>query len=210
MMVALMLAAGMSWRNRMQRMIPQRADMAERCSRRRKARRHCRGGEGRSVILVAVGANLPDAAGRPPALAAGPGPRRCGRLPGSGWPPCRAGTGPPRCPPRRSPTTSTAWSGWRARWSPWNCSAGSMRSRPRQGACAPPAAPPGRSISTSSTSTAWCGPLRTRCCRTRGRTSRPFVLVPLLDVAPDWVHPGLGMTAAALLAALPPAQVTPM
>jgi len=29
---------------------------------------------------------------------------------------------------------------------------------------------------------------------------RAFVLVPLCDVAPDWMHPGLGQTAAALLA----------
>jgi 2-amino-4-hydroxy-6-hydroxymethyldihydropteridine diphosphokinase len=33
---------------------------------------------------------------------------------------------------------------------------------------------------------------------------REFVLVPLLDVAPDWVHPVLHRPAAALLAALPP------
>lgn len=33
---------------------------------------------------------------------------------------------------------------------------------------------------------------------------RAFVLAPLNDVAPDWVHPVLGKTAAALLAELPP------
>jgi 2-amino-4-hydroxy-6-hydroxymethyldihydropteridine diphosphokinase len=32
---------------------------------------------------------------------------------------------------------------------------------------------------------------------------RAFVLAPLLDVAPDWVHPRLGRTARALLDALP-------
>lgn len=30
---------------------------------------------------------------------------------------------------------------------------------------------------------------------------RPFVLVPLADVAPDWVHPVLNLTVAAMLAA---------
>jgi 2-amino-4-hydroxy-6-hydroxymethyldihydropteridine diphosphokinase len=32
---------------------------------------------------------------------------------------------------------------------------------------------------------------------------RGFVLAPLADVAPEWVHPVLGLTAAALLAGLP-------
>ncbi len=32
---------------------------------------------------------------------------------------------------------------------------------------------------------------------------RAFVLVPLLDVAPNWVHPVLGLTAGALLRDLP-------
>ncbi len=36
---------------------------------------------------------------------------------------------------------------------------------------------------------------------------RAFVLVPLCDVAPDWRHPVLGLTAAPLLAALPAADV---
>lgn len=36
---------------------------------------------------------------------------------------------------------------------------------------------------------------------------RAFVLVPLCDVAPDWQHPVLGLTARALLAALPAAEV---
>lgn len=35
---------------------------------------------------------------------------------------------------------------------------------------------------------------------------RAFVLRPLLDVAPEWVHPRLGLTAAAMLAALPAGQ----
>lgn len=33
---------------------------------------------------------------------------------------------------------------------------------------------------------------------------RAFVLCPLRDVAPDWVHPTLGRTAEQLLAELPP------
>lgn len=36
---------------------------------------------------------------------------------------------------------------------------------------------------------------------------RAFVLAPLVDVAPGWVHPVLGRTAAELLAALPPQQI---
>ncbi len=33
---------------------------------------------------------------------------------------------------------------------------------------------------------------------------RAFVLAPLIDLAPGWVHPRLGRTAESLLAALPP------
>jgi 2-amino-4-hydroxy-6-hydroxymethyldihydropteridine diphosphokinase len=39
---------------------------------------------------------------------------------------------------------------------------------------------------------------------------RAFVLAPLLDVAPDWVHPALRQPAAALLAGLPPQGVRPL
>ena len=35
---------------------------------------------------------------------------------------------------------------------------------------------------------------------------RAFVLVPLADVAPDWVHPRLGLTVRQMLAALPVAD----
>jgi 2-amino-4-hydroxy-6-hydroxymethyldihydropteridine diphosphokinase len=35
---------------------------------------------------------------------------------------------------------------------------------------------------------------------------RAFVLVPLADVAPDWVHPRLGLSVRAMLAALPAAD----
>ncbi|HEY8290598.1 MAG TPA: 2-amino-4-hydroxy-6-hydroxymethyldihydropteridine diphosphokinase [Acetobacteraceae bacterium] len=37
--------------------------------------------------------------------------------------------------------------------------------------------------------------------------TRAFVLAPIADVAPAWVHPVLGQTAAQLLAALPPQQI---
>ncbi len=36
---------------------------------------------------------------------------------------------------------------------------------------------------------------------------RGFVLAPLVDIAPDWRHPALGLTAAALLAGLDPSRV---
>jgi 2-amino-4-hydroxy-6-hydroxymethyldihydropteridine diphosphokinase len=39
---------------------------------------------------------------------------------------------------------------------------------------------------------------------------RAFVLAPLADVAPDWVHPILGRTALELLAALPPQDIRPL
>ena len=39
---------------------------------------------------------------------------------------------------------------------------------------------------------------------------RGFVLAPLCDIAPGWVHPVLGLTAARLLAGLPPQGVRPV
>jgi 2-amino-4-hydroxy-6-hydroxymethyldihydropteridine diphosphokinase len=39
---------------------------------------------------------------------------------------------------------------------------------------------------------------------------RGFVLVPLAEVAPDWVHPRLEVGPAALLAGLPPYRVVPL
>jgi 2-amino-4-hydroxy-6-hydroxymethyldihydropteridine diphosphokinase len=39
---------------------------------------------------------------------------------------------------------------------------------------------------------------------------RAFVLAPLVDVAPDWVHPVLGRTAAMLLADLPAQDIRPL
>ena len=39
---------------------------------------------------------------------------------------------------------------------------------------------------------------------------RAFVLLPLLDVAPEWRHPVSGLSAADLLAHLPPQQIQPI
>jgi 2-amino-4-hydroxy-6-hydroxymethyldihydropteridine diphosphokinase len=39
--------------------------------------------------------------------------------------------------------------------------------------------------------------------------TRAFVLVPLLEVAPDWVHPVAHRSARELLAALPPQHIEP-
>jgi len=39
--------------------------------------------------------------------------------------------------------------------------------------------------------------------------SRPFVLIPLRDVAPDWRHPVSGQTVSELIAAAPKSEVTP-
>lgn len=36
---------------------------------------------------------------------------------------------------------------------------------------------------------------------------RGFVLVPMADVAPDWVHPRLGLSVRQMLAALDPAEI---
>ncbi len=39
---------------------------------------------------------------------------------------------------------------------------------------------------------------------------RHFVLRPLAEVAPDWVHPGTGQTAAQMAQALPPVAMAPL
>ena len=39
---------------------------------------------------------------------------------------------------------------------------------------------------------------------------RAFVLAPLAEVVPGWVHPALGQTVEALLASLPPQRLTPI
>jgi 2-amino-4-hydroxy-6-hydroxymethyldihydropteridine diphosphokinase len=38
---------------------------------------------------------------------------------------------------------------------------------------------------------------------------RAFVLLPLRDVAPDWMHPTLALSLGELIAALPPQDIRP-
>jgi 2-amino-4-hydroxy-6-hydroxymethyldihydropteridine diphosphokinase len=39
---------------------------------------------------------------------------------------------------------------------------------------------------------------------------RAFVLMPLADVTPAWVHPRTGQSIRALIAALPPQEICPI
>ncbi len=39
---------------------------------------------------------------------------------------------------------------------------------------------------------------------------RAFVLLPLADIAPDWVHPRTGQSVQALIASLPPQDIEPI
>ena len=166
------------------------------------------------MILVGIGANLPASDGASPlstcraaaaALDALPGLRAVGL---SRW----FRTAP--VPPSGQPDYINGVARLRGAADPAVLLACAASDRGPRG---PPAQHARRARAPSiSTSLPWarlanCAANRpTRSCRTRAPICAAFVLAPLLDVAPDWVHPALRQPAAALLAGLPPQGVRPL
>ncbi len=64
--------------------------------------------------------------------------------------------------------------------------------------------------STSSRSAIWCARAPDPVLPHPRAHQRGFVLVPLAEVAPGWIHPVLGRSVEALLAALPAQDVRPL
>ena len=143
-------------------------------------------------ILVAIGANLPAPDGAPPLATCRRAAARSRPCPGCGSLPCRAGSRPRRCRRRTSRTTSTASPGWRVRPSR---AALLAALRGIEAAFGRDRGEPNAARTLDLDLIAIGALIRDApdpvLPHPRAH-QRAFVMVPLAEVAPDWVHPRLG------------------